>query len=125
QAKWIEPVETHSEAGRSRRAIIIVPNDGCMAFFWQSCRFPPATPCLSHARLTSKIPKYGWELTKPGKSTGDGDGTIRNERMTRMATVTEKPRAKSARKFQTKLLIDGRWQDSKSGKTFETVNPAT
>jgi len=42
-----------------------------------------------------------------------------------MATVTEKPRSKAARKFQTKLLIDGRWQDSKSGKTFETVNPAT
>ena len=28
-------------------------------------------------------------------------------------------------RFQTKLLIDGKWRDSKSGKTFETINPAT
>ncbi len=41
-----------------------------------------------------------------------------------MATATE-PRRKAGRTFQTKLLIDGRWQDSRSGKTFETVNPAT
>src|SRR6266487_2484047 len=26
---------------------------------------------------------------------------------------------------QTKMLIDGRWVDSASGKTFPTVNPAT
>ena len=42
----------------------------------------------------------------------------------RMATVT-KPRRKAARQFQTKLLIDGKWRDSQSGKTFETINPAT
>jgi acyl-CoA reductase-like NAD-dependent aldehyde dehydrogenase len=24
-----------------------------------------------------------------------------------------------------KLLIDGRWRDARSGKTFETINPAT
>src|SRR5688500_3570037 len=26
---------------------------------------------------------------------------------------------------QTKLLIDGKWVDAQSGKTFETLNPAT
>ncbi|WP_165219564.1 aldehyde dehydrogenase family protein [Aquisphaera insulae] len=41
-----------------------------------------------------------------------------------MATVT-KPRKKAAHSFQTKLLIDGKFRDSKSGKTFATVNPAT
>ena len=25
----------------------------------------------------------------------------------------------------TKLLINGEWQDAASGKTFETINPAT
>ena len=42
----------------------------------------------------------------------------------RMATVTE-PRRKVAHTFQTKLLIDGKLRDSKSGKTFATINPAT
>jgi aldehyde dehydrogenase (NAD+) len=41
-----------------------------------------------------------------------------------MATVTE-PRRQTKRTFQTKLLIDGQWRDSLSGKTFATVNPAT
>jgi aldehyde dehydrogenase (NAD+) len=41
-----------------------------------------------------------------------------------MATVTE-PRRQTKRSFQTKLLIDGQWRDSASGKTFATVNPAT
>jgi aldehyde dehydrogenase (NAD+) len=41
-----------------------------------------------------------------------------------MATATE-PRRASRRTFQTKMLIDGQWRDSVSGKTFETVNPAT
>ena len=41
-----------------------------------------------------------------------------------MATVT-KPRRKAARSFQTKLLIDGKFRDSVSGKTFATINPAT
>jgi len=41
-----------------------------------------------------------------------------------MATATE-PRRKVARSLQTKLLIDGKWRDSVSGKTFETINPAT
>ncbi len=41
-----------------------------------------------------------------------------------MATVTEAQRA-PRRAFQTKLLIDGKWRDSLSGKTFDTVNPAT
>ncbi len=42
-----------------------------------------------------------------------------------MATVTEPRRAATKRSLQTKLLIDGQWRDSLSGKTFETVNPAT
>jgi len=41
-----------------------------------------------------------------------------------MATATE-PRHKVARSLQTKLLIDGKWRKSASGKTFETINPAT
>ena len=41
-----------------------------------------------------------------------------------MATATE-PRRATRRKFQTKILIDGKWRDSVSGKTFETINPAT
>ncbi len=41
-----------------------------------------------------------------------------------MATATA-PRRASRRTFQTKMLIDGQWRDSISGKTFETVNPAT
>src|SRR5678816_4459111 len=28
-------------------------------------------------------------------------------------------------KYQTQLLIDGRWCESASGRTFETINPAT
>ncbi|MFO0908342.1 MAG: aldehyde dehydrogenase family protein [Isosphaeraceae bacterium] len=41
-----------------------------------------------------------------------------------MATATE-PRRLVQSKFQTKCLIDGQWRDSVSGKTFETINPAT
>ena len=41
-----------------------------------------------------------------------------------MATATE-PRRATRRDLQTKLLIDGQWRDSVSGKTFETINPAT
>ncbi len=47
-----------------------------------------------------------------------------------MATVTAKSEGKATRVAtpkirQTKLLINGKWQDSVSGKTFATVNPAT
>ena len=44
-----------------------------------------------------------------------------------MATATEPRRSASTpqRSFQTKMLIDGQWVDSVSGKTFKTVNPAT
>ena len=44
-----------------------------------------------------------------------------------MATATLKaPRAKAAPKVrQTKMLIDGKWTDARSGKTFPTYNPAT
>ncbi|MFO0950929.1 MAG: aldehyde dehydrogenase family protein [Isosphaeraceae bacterium] len=41
-----------------------------------------------------------------------------------MATVTE-PRRGTRRTFQTKMLINGQWRDSLSGKRFQTVNPAT
>jgi aldehyde dehydrogenase (NAD+) len=41
-----------------------------------------------------------------------------------MATATE-PRRATRRSLQTKLLIDGQWRDSVSGKTFATYNPAT
>src|SRR5512143_3229727 len=41
-----------------------------------------------------------------------------------MATITE-PRRAAGRALQTKLLIDGQWRDSVSGKTFATINPAT
>jgi len=41
-----------------------------------------------------------------------------------MATATE-PRRATRRNLQTKLLIDGQWRDSASGKTFATINPAT
>ena len=37
-----------------------------------------------------------------------------------MATATA-PRRKLASSVQTKLLIDGKWRDSKSGQTFETI----
>ncbi|WZO97156.1 aldehyde dehydrogenase family protein [Isosphaeraceae bacterium EP7] len=42
-----------------------------------------------------------------------------------MATATEPRRSPTLRSFQTKLLIDGQWRDSVSGKTFQTFNPAT
>jgi aldehyde dehydrogenase (NAD+) len=41
-----------------------------------------------------------------------------------MATATE-PRRATRQTFQTRMLIDGKWQESRSGKTFSTVNPAT
>jgi aldehyde dehydrogenase (NAD+) len=42
-----------------------------------------------------------------------------------MATVLTEPQATSAPIRQTKILIGNRWVDSVSGKTFETINPAT
>jgi acyl-CoA reductase-like NAD-dependent aldehyde dehydrogenase len=41
-----------------------------------------------------------------------------------MATAT-KPHRKIAKSHQTKMLVDGKWAESASGKTFETINPAT
>src|SRR3954451_1940513 len=41
-----------------------------------------------------------------------------------MAPITE-PRRATRRSLQTKMLIDGQWRDSVSGKTFATYNPAT
>ncbi|MEX2287970.1 MAG: aldehyde dehydrogenase family protein [Planctomycetaceae bacterium] len=48
-----------------------------------------------------------------------------------MATATASSAAAGSKKRslpkirQTKLLIDGKWVDAASGKTFETINPAT
>jgi aldehyde dehydrogenase (NAD+) len=43
-----------------------------------------------------------------------------------MATATQpQPKRKAVQSFQTRMLIDGKWRDSVSGKTFETINPAT
>ena len=44
-----------------------------------------------------------------------------------MQLLTLQEYEKTAEKlaFNTKALIDGKLKDSKSGKTFETVNPAT
>jgi aldehyde dehydrogenase (NAD+) len=42
-----------------------------------------------------------------------------------MASVMTSPEQTSARISATKLLINNRWVNSKSGKTFPTVNPAT
>ncbi len=41
------------------------------------------------------------------------------------AFATEAAPASSVKVRQTKMLIDGKWVDSVSGKTFETLNPAT
>jgi aldehyde dehydrogenase (NAD+) len=41
-----------------------------------------------------------------------------------MATVLQQPESSVAIR-QTKLLINNRWVDSVSGKTFDTINPAT
>ncbi len=41
-----------------------------------------------------------------------------------MATAT-KPKRETRKTFQTKMLIDGKWVDSASRKTFATINPAT
>ena len=42
-----------------------------------------------------------------------------------MATVLEGPRAKRPQIQQTQCFIDGNWVPAKSGKTFETLHPAT
>jgi aldehyde dehydrogenase (NAD+) len=43
-----------------------------------------------------------------------------------MATVLTEPQARAqAQVKQTKILIDNKWVDSVSGKTFETINPTT
>src|SRR6266480_212094 len=49
-----------------------------------------------------------------------------------MATATTSSKSTSNGKTklpvrirQTKMLIDGKWVDAQSGKTFETLNPAT
>jgi aldehyde dehydrogenase (NAD+) len=42
-----------------------------------------------------------------------------------MASVLTEPHAAQSLIRQTKILIDNKWVDSVSGKTFETINPAT
>ena len=39
------------------------------------------------------------------------------------ATASRKPAAPQIR--QTQLFINGQWVPAKSGRTFETINPAT
>ncbi len=42
-----------------------------------------------------------------------------------MATTTEAPVYSAPDIRQTRMLIGGEWRDALSGKTFETLNPAT
>src|ERR1700692_3791105 len=42
-----------------------------------------------------------------------------------MATVVYSPNEKPVAITATKLLIDNRWVESASGKTFPTINPST
>jgi len=42
-----------------------------------------------------------------------------------MATVTAPRRPAKPQIRQTQLLIDGQWTPARSGKTFDTINPAT
>jgi len=42
-----------------------------------------------------------------------------------MATATEQVTIATPEVRQTKLLINGEWRDAVSGKTFQTINPAT
>jgi aldehyde dehydrogenase (NAD+) len=42
-----------------------------------------------------------------------------------MATITANPPVTESAIRQTKILINNQWVDSVSGKTFETINPAT
>jgi hypothetical protein len=65
-------------------------------------------------------------MASASKSTS-GNGTKTVSRSTGDATAGNgKPAGKLPVKIkQTKLLIDGKWVDSQSGKTFDTLNPAT
>src|SRR6202035_3709387 len=45
--------------------------------------------------------------------------------MTTATTSAPAARPAPVQVRQTKMLIDGKWVDSASGKTFETLNPAT
>src|SRR5581483_9905867 len=42
-----------------------------------------------------------------------------------MATAVAEPQTTPVSIKQTKILIDNKWHNSVSGKTFETINPAT
>src|SRR5437016_14212960 len=43
----------------------------------------------------------------------------------RSATAKQSVSSPHVKVKQTKMLIDGKWVDSVSGRTFETINPAT
>jgi len=45
--------------------------------------------------------------------------------MTTATATSTQPQTARPKIRQTKMLIDGKWVDSTSGKTFETINPAT
>ena len=59
------------------------------------------------------------------RAVAHGRGVAPTRRRTRVSAV---PRPKTAtppvKVRQTKMLVDGRWMDSSSGKTFPTLNPA-
>ncbi len=45
--------------------------------------------------------------------------------MTTVAAPSRSSRKLPVKIHQTKMLIDGKWIDSVTGRTFETLNPAT
>src|SRR5437016_283610 len=49
----------------------------------------------------------------------------RRRPMTTVAAPSKSAKKLPVKVRQTKMLIDGKWLDSTSGKTFETINPAT
>src|SRR3954451_21986234 len=58
--------------------------------------------------------------------TGNGTKTISRSVEKGTQAGNGKPAANLPVKIrQTKMLIDGKWVDSQSGKTFETLNPST
>src|SRR5215213_1923738 len=91
--------------------------------FSQDCNPSPeqGRPASAGAgRLSGRrsTPKMGAD-DAPAES---GRPLLRSKGSATMATATQ-PRRTTRRNVQTKLLIDGQWRDSASGKTFETVNP--
>src|SRR5205807_4492268 len=51
--------------------------------------------------------------------------THRRRPMTTVAAPSKSSKKSPVKVRQTKMLIDGKWVDSVSGRTFESINPAT